>query len=356
METLVNSSIKVNGKDQEMVECACGKCKRLIPATDSRGRKRKYLHGHHVYGNKNPRWNNGKTSTEGYNLIRRSNRMQTNHKGDYVMEHRSIYEEAYNCCLLPWTHIHHINGDKKDNRISNLQAASSQQHNYLDRYGRIIDHSLTRCCKCGTSNTTYNKVKSNGVYRLRPKWYVVSISSDKGAISWQCDRCYDTEYSIKNAERIRLYKKQYRAKNIEEINQRNKEYYLRNKERISLQNKEYNLRNKEQRSLKRKEYRNREGGKQYMKEYHRQHYQKNKQAINEKNREYYWQNKQRDNERSREYQAKNKERIKLQNAERYRRRKKLERQALEVVERLNLDTFIMTQPSQQAKDMIQTEI
>lgn len=45
-----------------------------------------------------------------------------------VPEHRRVYEEYYLCSLLPWVQIHHINGDKRDNRIENLKPLNRSQH------------------------------------------------------------------------------------------------------------------------------------------------------------------------------------------------------------------------------------
>lgn len=63
----------------------------------------------------------------GYIQRLRPDHPNVNKKG-YVMEHRLVYEEYYKCCLLPWAEIHHINENKKDNRIQNLMTLSTSQH------------------------------------------------------------------------------------------------------------------------------------------------------------------------------------------------------------------------------------
>ena len=70
-------------------------------------------------GEKNPRWNNGRRIYNGYYSLLRKNHPYADHAG-YVYEHRLIMEEAINRYLKPEEQIHHINGDKKDNRIENL--------------------------------------------------------------------------------------------------------------------------------------------------------------------------------------------------------------------------------------------
>ena len=45
--------------------------------------------------------------------------------------HRLVYEDYYNICLLPTTHIHHIDGNKKNNHIDNLRMMSKSDHHKL---------------------------------------------------------------------------------------------------------------------------------------------------------------------------------------------------------------------------------
>lgn len=58
----------------------------------------------------------------------------------YVMEHRLVMESHINRYLLPDEEVHHINGDKKDNRISNLHLfASKRDHmrfHMSERHGK----------------------------------------------------------------------------------------------------------------------------------------------------------------------------------------------------------------------------
>lgn len=65
-------------------------------------------------GNKNPFWRGGKYIDKlGYWNIRVD--------GKYVFEHRHIYETHHNVKLKPHQNVHHINGDRTDNRIENLE-------------------------------------------------------------------------------------------------------------------------------------------------------------------------------------------------------------------------------------------
>jgi hypothetical protein len=62
--------------------------------------------------------------------------------GNYVLEHRLIMAKKINRALEPHETVHHINGDKTDNRPENLQL----------RYGKHGKHSVLVCADCGSHN------------------------------------------------------------------------------------------------------------------------------------------------------------------------------------------------------------
>ena len=77
---------------------------------------------HRMTRENNPLWKGGEgfVTKRGYREIKHGvNRGK--------LEHRVIYEQHYGIQLLPHQNIHHINGDKLDNRIENLELWDTSQ-------------------------------------------------------------------------------------------------------------------------------------------------------------------------------------------------------------------------------------
>jgi len=53
----------------------------------------------------------------------------------YVKEHRLLYEFNYKCSLLPWADVHHIDGNRYNNSILNLEAYMHGKHSALTQKG-----------------------------------------------------------------------------------------------------------------------------------------------------------------------------------------------------------------------------
>lgn len=85
------------------------------------------------FGSKNPRWKGGIKIENQYKYI-----YCPTHpfcvKG-YVAEHRLVMEKHLGRTLLQSEIIHHINGNKLDNRIENLMCVSRGEHNKLHNRG-----------------------------------------------------------------------------------------------------------------------------------------------------------------------------------------------------------------------------
>jgi predicted ribonuclease toxin of YeeF-YezG toxin-antitoxin module len=124
--TLLGNEEKRN--DEVYVECKCNcgtikfiNFKSIIKnVSKSCGCYRKTLYKENKFGMGNTNWKGGKViNSGGYIEIRFNNK--------YVKEHRYVYEQHYGITLTLNQNIHHINGDRLDNRIENLELWDTSQ-------------------------------------------------------------------------------------------------------------------------------------------------------------------------------------------------------------------------------------
>lgn len=118
-----------------LCECGCGKPTPLAKATyrhkrHFRGHPIPFLHGHNPMpkGPNSHKWKGGHTRTNrGYVLTYAPDHPKANPDG-YVLEHRLVMEQHLGRFLETNEIVHHINRDKKDNRLENLVVLSQRKH------------------------------------------------------------------------------------------------------------------------------------------------------------------------------------------------------------------------------------
>lgn len=100
----------------------------------------------HLSGPNHPNWKGGTITISGYRavILERGSplaSMTTTNQG-YVLEHRLVMAQSLGRPLTPNETVHHINGDRTDNRIENLQL----------RQGKHGKHQVFVCADCGSHN------------------------------------------------------------------------------------------------------------------------------------------------------------------------------------------------------------
>jgi hypothetical protein len=113
------------------VRCSCGTIKELPGTvlknknTKSCGCKINNWHRLHK-GYANPNWKGGRRVEGGYVLIYQPDHPKSKTNG-YVREHVLVMENKIGRSLVRQENVHHINGDKQDNRPVNLELWSTSQ-------------------------------------------------------------------------------------------------------------------------------------------------------------------------------------------------------------------------------------
>lgn len=96
-------------------QCGCGQKTNIAKKTSkfhghTKGEPIKFIQGHQLKGERNPRWNNGKTThCDGYILVKMPNHPRANKHTGYVYEHILKAEKALGNNLPLNAEVHHLN-------------------------------------------------------------------------------------------------------------------------------------------------------------------------------------------------------------------------------------------------------
>ena len=124
--------------------CKCG-CGEQISDYRTDGFPKYYVQGHNERGKKHSyivnkigkehyNWKGGqRINSTGYVVIRSVGHPRAISHGHYVSEHTLIMEKKIGRYLKDDEVVHHINHNKQDNRIENLQLMTKAEHTRLHR-------------------------------------------------------------------------------------------------------------------------------------------------------------------------------------------------------------------------------
>jgi hypothetical protein len=115
--------------DEKLCECGCGK---IRPAIDRRNRPRRFIKGHDnrfKTGCENLKWIGGRhNDSNGYAMVKCAGHPKANVHG-YVYEHILVMEKYLARHLNPDIEVvHHKDGNKQNNDLSNLQIMKPSEH------------------------------------------------------------------------------------------------------------------------------------------------------------------------------------------------------------------------------------
>ncbi len=164
--------------------CICG-CGNEIKIRTTKGLLKRFeiFHGTpkgiNHYNYKKGWW----VSRRGYIVIRKKGHPNADKNGN-IFAHRWIMSEWLERPLTKDEDVHHIDGNKQNNLIFNLQLIDHTYHSYIERKKNMSERF---CLLCGSKTTFKKKSKSKKLNLSKvPCWNRHPITKEK----WICTNCY----------------------------------------------------------------------------------------------------------------------------------------------------------------------
>lgn len=126
------------------MKCKCGCNTEFSPSKSTldrikKGKNSGYIPGHASRRSLNSNWKGGKfIAKNGYIYILQPNHPNALKKGyvGYIAEHRLVMSEHIKRPLKSNEIVHHINGNKSDNKLKNLKLMLRKEHNSMHCIGK----------------------------------------------------------------------------------------------------------------------------------------------------------------------------------------------------------------------------
>ena len=134
-------------------------------------------------------------------------------KNNYVLHHRIVVENALGRLLGSDEVVHHINGNKKDNCITNLQVLNAKEHAVIHGKEKGRMYCQLKCPECGEN---FDRAK-NATHLQRNSKYTCCSPKCRGRFSRRIQlHGLTTEVEVAISENIVLEYRKYFSDNSEE--------------------------------------------------------------------------------------------------------------------------------------------
>lgn len=123
----------------------------------------------------NNKWNNGVYFSNGRKMVKDIK------SGKYIAEYRLIMESHLGRKLTPNEVVHHVDGDKTNNDINNLQIMTRVEHQRIHRIKPLI---MINCANCGKEFGITGKQQKQGRKYCCHKCAIENIVQEKKQKGW----------------------------------------------------------------------------------------------------------------------------------------------------------------------------